>query len=249
MRSELQPRDARDRMIVALDFPSIDDARALVATLGDNATFYKVGLQLAYTGAFPFIEELLRKKKRVFLDLKLLDIDNQVAGGIDSIARLGVTFTTIHAYPKAMRAGTAALRKSQHPAARGTGLLAVTALTSMSDRDLSDAGYGENAAALVARRAAEARDAGMDGIVCSPVEVAKVRAAVGASLSLVTPGIRPVGSETGDQKRISSPGDAIRAGSDYLVVARPILQAPDPRKAAEAIQIEIAAALAAPAKS
>jgi len=130
-------------------------------------------------------------------------------------------------------------------AARGDaslGLLGVTVLTSMDDGDLAAAGYAGAVDALVLRRAKDARAAGMDGIVCSPVEVAKVRAAVGPGIALITPGIRPAGSETGDQKRVTTPADAIRAGADYLVVARPIIRAPDPRQAAEAIQAEIAAA-------
>ena len=234
--------EPRDRLIVGLDVPTVGEAEAMVGRLGDTVSFYKIGLQLVFAGGLAFAERLAKTGKKVFLDVKLLDIDNTVEGATQNIARMGMTFVTVHAYPKAMRAAAAARGHSPLK------LLGVTVLTSMDDSDLAAAGYSGHVEDLVLRRARDARDAGMDGIVCSPVEVAKVRAAVGASLSLVTPGIRPTGSETGDQKRISSPGDAIRAGSDYLVVARPILQAPDPRKAAEAIQIEIAAALAAPAK-
>jgi orotidine-5'-phosphate decarboxylase len=239
MRAELQPRDARDRMIVALDFPSVEAARKLVAALGEGASFYKVGMQLAFAGGLAFIDELTRLKKRVFLDMKLLDIDNQVAGGVDSIARLGVTFTTIHAYPKAMHAATRALQKAQVKPTERPGLLAVTALTSMSEADLKAAGYVESTAALVARRAAEAREAGMDGIVCSPLEAALVRRTVGDGLAIVTPGVRPSGSDAGDQRRTLAPGEAIKAGADYLVVGRPIIAAADPVAAARAIVAEI----------
>ncbi len=237
MRAELQPRDARDRMIVALDVPGVDEARRLVTALDRRASFYKIGMQLVFAGGLALIGELTREGKRVFLDMKLLDIDNQVAGGVDSIARLGVTFTTIHAYPKAMRAAVSA-----RPA-DGPGLLAVTVLTSMNDADLKDAGYVDDAATIVARRAADARRAGMDGIVCSPLEAAAVRKIVGTDLAIVTPGVRPSGSSPGDQKRTLTPGEAIGAGADYLVVGRPVTAAPDPASAAEAIAAEIEKAI------
>jgi orotidine-5'-phosphate decarboxylase len=237
MRAKLQPRDARDRLIVALDVPDVATARALVATLGDSAGFYKIGMQLVFAGGLALIEELVGAKKRVFLDMKLLDIDNTVAGGVASIAKLGATFTTIHAYPKAMRAAVAA-----RPA-DGPGLLAVTALTSMDDADLARAGYAESAAALVKRRAADARDAGMDGIVCSPLEAAAVRSVVGPAMAIVTPGVRPAGSAADDQRRTLSPAEAIAAGADYLVVGRPVTAAADPAAAAQAIVSEIEKAL------
>jgi orotidine-5'-phosphate decarboxylase len=235
MRTELKPRDTRDRMIVALDFGSVEEARQLVAKLSDEASFYKIGMQLVFAGGLSLIEELTKQKKRVFLDMKLLDIDNQVSGGVGSIAKLGVTFTTIHAYPKAMRAAVDAAQK----ASGRVGLLAVTALTSMSDADLKDAGYGESAAALVARRAKEARDTGMHGIVCSPLEAALVRRIVGEGLAIVTPGVRPSGSDTGDQRRTMTPRQAIAAGADYLVIGRPITAAADPVAAARAVVAEI----------
>ena len=238
MRAELQPRDARDRMIVALDVADVGEARQLVGALGSRASFYKIGMQLVFAGGLALIDELTREGKRIFLDMKLLDIDATVAGGVSSICRLGVTFTTIHAYPKAMRAAVSALRQAKEKAA-GPGLLAVTALTSMNDADLNDAGYVESVAALVARRAAEAKVAGMDGIVCSPLEAASVRKVVGAEMAIVTPGVRPIGSAAGDQKRTLSPGEAIKAGADYLVVGRPVTAAPDPLAAASAIVAEI----------
>jgi orotidine-5'-phosphate decarboxylase len=235
-RPEFLPRDARDRMIVALDFASPDEAAALVETLGDRASFYKIGMQLTFAGGLPLIAALSDAGKRIFLDMKLLDIDHTVARGVESIAKLGVTFTTIHAYPKAMRAAVAA-----NPAG-GAGLLAVTVLTSMDDADVRAAGYPLRALELVEARAADAREAGMDGIVCSPRDIAAVRAAAGPDMVVVTPGIRPAGSAAGDQKRVTTPADAISAGADYLVVGRPITAAPDPVAAARAVVAEIESA-------
>lgn len=230
--------ESRDRLIVGLDVPTVAEAEDVVARLGDSVTFYKVGLQLVFAGGLAFAGRLAETGKKVFLDVKLLDIDNTVEGAVANIARMGMTFVTLHAYPKAMRAAVKAKGDAK------LGLLGVTVLTSMDDMDLSAAGYEGPVEDLVLRRARDARDAGMTGIVCSPVEVAKVRAAIGPGLALVTPGIRPAGAESGDQKRVTTPADAIRAGADYLVVARPILNAADPRAAAEAIQAEIAAGLA-----
>jgi orotidine-5'-phosphate decarboxylase len=227
----------RDRLIVGLDVPTVTEAEDMVARLGDSVSFYKVGLQLVFAGGLAFAGKLAEAGKKVFLDVKLLDIDNTVESAVENIAKMGMTFVTLHAYPKAMRAAVKARGSAS------LGLLGVTVLTSMDDADLAEAGYRGPVEDLVLHRAKDARDAGMTGIVCSPVEVAKVRAIVGPSLALVTPGIRPAGAETGDQKRVTTPADAIRAGADYLVVARPILKAADPRAAAEAIQAEIGAAL------
>jgi orotidine-5'-phosphate decarboxylase len=229
----------RDRLIVALDVPTLTDAEALVARLGDSVSFYKVGLQLLFAGGIDFARKLAGSGKQVFLDVKLLDIDNTVEGAVRNIAGMGLTFVTVHAYPKAMQAAVAA---------RGTAplrLLGVTVLTSMDDNDLSAAGYGDNATNLVIRRARDAAAAGMDGIVASPVEAAAVRAIVGPKVAIVTPGIRPAGGASGDQKRIATPASAIRAGADYLVVGRPITAAADPKKAAQSIVEEIEAASAA----
>jgi orotidine-5'-phosphate decarboxylase len=226
---------ARDRLIVALDTPRVADAEALVATLGDSVTFYKVGLQLVFAGGLPFAEKLARSGKSVFLDVKLLDIDNTVAGAVASIAAMGMTFVTVHAYPKAMRAAVAARTG-------GLKLLGVTVLTSMDETDLAAAGYAGSVSALVARRAADAKAAGMDGIVASPAEAAAIRAIVGPGIPIITPGIRPAGSDAGDQKRIATPAAAIEAGADYLVVGRPITPAPDPKGPADAIVAEIAVA-------
>lgn len=231
-----------DRLIVGLDLPTLAEAESMVARLGGAVSFYKIGLQLVFAGGLDFARDLVASGKKVFLDVKLLDIDNTIDGAIGNIARTGVTFVTVHAYPKAMRAAVAARGDT------ALGLLAVTVLTSMDDTDLSAAGYANKVDELVLQRATDAHAAGMDGIVCSPVEVAKVRAAVGPDVKLVTPGIRPTGAAVGDQKRIMTPADAIRAGADHIVVARPIIKADDPRAAAERIQAEIAAALPAAEK-
>ena len=225
---------AKDRLIVALDVPSVVAAETLVERLGDAVSFYKIGYQLGYAGGLAFAEVLVRSGKKVFLDLKLHDIGNTVAHGVESVSRLGATFLTVHAYPQTMKAAVKA---------RGNGLkvLGVTVLTSYDDNDLEDAGYTGNVSDLVAKRAAQAREIGMDGIVCSAEEAARLRPIVG-SLSLVTPGIRPAGADAGDQKRVMTPAKAIAAGANYLVVGRPIVEAPDPKAAAQAIVVEIAAA-------
>jgi orotidine-5'-phosphate decarboxylase len=228
--------DARDRLILALDVPSVAAAESLVERLGDTVSFYKVGYQLAFVGGLPFAETLIRAGKQVFLDLKLHDIGNTVARGVESVARLGATFLTVHAYPQTMKAAVEA---------RGDGglrILAVTVLTSYDDADLTAAGYDFTVTELVAERAAQARDIGVDGLVCSAEEVHNLRPVVGAGLMLVTPGIRPAGADVGDQKRVMTPARAIAAGADYLVVGRPIVAASDPKAAAAAIVAEIAAA-------
>lgn len=224
----------RDRLIVALDVPSVADARSLVATLGDSVSFYKIGYQLAYAGGLPMAEELIRAGKKVFIDLKLHDIGNTVASGVRSIAALGATFLTVHAYPQTMRAAVEAAQGSSLK------LLAVTVLTSYDDADLKEAGYGLGVSDLVAQRARQAKVAGVDGLVSSAEEVGRLRRLVGPEMALVTPGIRPAGSAVGDQKRVMTPARAIAVGSDYLVVGRPIVAAPDPKAAAEAIAAEIA---------
>jgi orotidine-5'-phosphate decarboxylase len=227
---------ARDRLIVALDVPSVAAAEAMVTRLGDAVTFYKIGYQLAYAGGLPFAEQLVRTGRKVFLDLKLHDIGNTVARGVESVAKIGATFLTVHAYPQTMKAAVEA---------RGNGLriLAVTVLTSYDDSDLAAAGYGEGVSQLVMRRAGQARDIGIDGLVCSAEEAATLRP-ISVNMVLVTPGIRPAGTGTGDQKRIMTPARAIAAGADYLVVGRPVLEAADPKVAAEAIVKEIAGAKA-----
>lgn len=230
----MQPQP-RERLIVALDLPSVEDAQDMVARLGDAVSFYKIGYQLTYAGGLAYVSRLADAGKQVFLDLKLHDIGNTVAEGVRSVARLGAMFLTVHAYPQTMKAAVEAR-------AGGLQILAVTVLTSHDDADLAEAGYRGSVAEVVAQRAAQARDLGVDGVVCSAAEAEKVRAVVGGKLKLVTPGIRPAGADAGDQKRIMTPAAAIAAGADYLVVGRPILAAPDPKAAAQAIVEEIARA-------
>ena len=229
----------RDRLIVALDLPSVAAAEAMVARLGDAVSFYKIGYQLAFAGGLSFAEQLARSGRQVFLDLKLHDIGNTVAKGVDSVARLGATFLTVHAYPQTMKAAVEARGQSGSSTLR---ILAVTVLTSYDDADLAAAGYDFTVAELVAERAAQARDIGVDGLVCSAEEAAALRPLVGRGMALVTPGIRPAGADSGDQKRIMTPAAAIAAGADYLVVGRPVVAAADPKAAAQAIVAEIAGA-------
>jgi orotidine-5'-phosphate decarboxylase len=229
---------AADRLIVGLDVPDIRAAETVVRELDGVASFFKVGYRLAYGGGLGFARELVEDGKKVFLDLKLLDIDNTVAEGVESITAMGVSMLTLHAYPKAMRAAVAAAEGSDMT------LLAVTVLTSMDGADLAEAGYAEtDPASLVLKRARQALDAGMGGIVCAATEAAGVRAIVGPDMAIVTPGIRPAGADKGDQKRVMTPGNAIAAGASHLVVARPIIAAPDRRAAAAAIIAEIETAL------
>ncbi len=232
--AEIAPKD---RLIVPLDVPSVDAAEAMVARLGDSVTFYKIGYQLAYAGGLPLITKLAGSGKKVFADLKMHDIGNTVARGTESVARLGATFLTVHAYPQTMKAAVEGRGTS------GLKILAVTVLTSYNDDDLHAAGYRLGVSELVEARAQQAQVLGVDGLVSSPEEVGALRKIVGHQMSLVTPGIRPAGAPTGDQNRIMTPGRAIAAGADYLVVGRPILEPADPRAAADAIQAEIAQAL------
>jgi orotidine-5'-phosphate decarboxylase len=229
----------RNRLIVALDVPSIPAAAALVERIGDAVSFYKIGYQLAFAGGMALAETLVGAGKQVFLDLKLHDIGNTVEKGVESVARTGATFVTVHAYPQTMKAAVAARGGA------GLRILAVTVLTSYDDADLAAAGYALGVSSLVARRATQAREIGVDGLVCSAEEAAALRSLVGGSMMLVTPGIRPAGAAAGDQKRVMTPARAITAGADYLVVGRPIVEAADPKAAAEAIVAEITAAAAA----
>ncbi len=231
--------EARERLIVGLDVPTVKEAEEKVRALGDSVLFYKIGYQLVFAGGLEFARDLARDGKKVFLDMKLLDIDNTVAKGVENIAKMGMSMLTLHAYPKAMRAAVEAAAGS------GLCLLGVTVLTSMDTEDLVEAGYNDTPQALVRRRAEQARAAGMGGIVCSAAEASAVRGIVGPGMAIVTPGIRPAGAEKGDQKRVMTPAEALKAGSTHLVVARPIVNAADPRVAAEAILAEMTAALKA----
>lgn len=228
---------ARDRLIVGLDLPTIAEAEKIVATLGDDVAFYKIGYQLVFAGGLEFARDLAADGKKVFLDMKLLDIDNTVAKGVENIVKMGMSMLTLHAYPKAMKAAVEAARGSD------LCLLGVTVLTSMDEQDVIDAGYEYDPHTLVLRRAEQARAAGMGGIVCSAEESAAVRKIIGPGMALVTPGIRPAGAEKGDQKRVMTPADALKAGSSHLVVARPIVAAAEPLVAARAILTEMDSAL------
>jgi len=222
-------------VIVALDLDTRAEAERLVGRLGDRAGFFKIGYQLFYGGdGLALGKDLLKAGKKVFFDLKLLDIDNTIEKGVAAIAKTGATMLTVHAYPRTMRAAA--------KAAAGSGLtvLGVTVLTSMDDSDVREAGYERDAAGLVQLRAGQAKDAGIGGIVCSPHEARMVRDIVGPKLAIVTPGVRPAGSALGDQKRVMGPREALDAGASHLVIGRPITAAPDPLAAYMAIEKEIA---------
>lgn len=227
----------KDRLIVALDVPQVRDAEELVERLGEHVTFYKVGMELVYAGGLDLIRTLSKTGKKVFLDLKLHDIPNTVERATARLADLGATFLTVHAFPQTMKAAKSGKAQS------GMKILAVTVMTSYDDHDLREAGYVCSVRELVERRATQAKDIGIDGLILSPEEVADIRAHIGQALTLVTPGIRPAQSAKGDQKRIMTPTEALKAGADHLVIGRPVTAATDPVAAAIAIQQEIAAAL------
>lgn len=238
-RQTAMPRIQRDsipvaeRLIVALDVPTVDAARELVERLGEAASFYKIGKQLIYAGGLDLVRELKANGKRVFLDAKLYDIPNTVESAVQSILKLGADFLTVHAERSVVRAAVAG---------RGDAdlrILAVTVLTSMAPEDLEEMGIGLSLAYVTARRAETAVVLGADGLICSAQEATDIRSIVGQSSLLVCPGIRPAGASSDDQSRIATPAAAIQAGADYLVVGRPITQAKDPKAAAKAITAEI----------
>jgi orotidine-5'-phosphate decarboxylase len=231
---------ARDRLIVALDFPEVAPAQALVQRLGSAVTFYKIGLELAMVGGLDLARRLRDAGKAVFLDMKLLDIENTVERATRAAAATGATFLTVHATDsKTLRAAVAG------KAGTGLRILGVTVLTNHDAADLAEQGIAEAPADLVVRRARLARAAGCDGIVASGLEAALVRAAVGPGPAIVTPGIRAPGGAVGDQARVATPRTAIADGADYLVVGRPITQADDPTRAAAHFVQAIEEALAA----
>ena len=233
----MRPLAARDRLIVALDTPDIGEARRLVEQIGEGGIFYKIGMELAYGGGLQFVPELAAAGKQVFLDLKLHDIPNTVGRATAQAAKLGARFLTVHAYPQTMRAAVAGAKET------GMQVLAVTVLTSYDDADLFDACYRFGVVETVRRRGEQALELGVDGLVASAAEAAMLRQTVGEGLLIVTPGVRPAGAAAGDQKRVAAPAEAIRNGADYLVVGRPVTQAPDPRAAADAVVAEMEAAL------
>jgi orotidine-5'-phosphate decarboxylase len=230
---------ARDRLIVALDVPTIEAARALVGKLGAAVGFYKIGLELVMSGGLDLARELTRDKKQVFLDMKLLDIENTVERATRNAAATGATFLTVHAQDaKTLRAAVAGKAGSTLE------ILGVTVLTNLDASDLQQQGIGASPADLVAARARLAREAGCDGVVASGQEAGRVRAVVGPSMAIVTPGIRLPGDTAGDQARVATPEQAIAAGADYLVVGRPVTAADDPARAAELFVRSIEAGLA-----
>jgi len=229
----------RDRLIVALDVPTVEDARALVETLGDSVGVYKIGLELLFSGGFALAEELARQGHAVFVDAKLLDIEATVERATAAIARTGAHFLTVHALDK--KTLDAAVRGRSNSALK---LLGVTVLTNLTASDLVQHGIDHPLQEVVLHRARLAKEAGFDGVIASGHEAASIRKTAGADFLIVTPGVRPQGAPAQDQARAVTPLMAIEAGADYLVVGRPITRAPDPRAAAEAIVVEIAAALA-----
>jgi orotidine-5'-phosphate decarboxylase len=221
-------------LIIALDVDSTAEALALVNKIGPLADFYKVGMELYAVGGMPIVSQIALRGKNVFLDLKLYDIGETVKRATRQICQTGVaTFLTIHGSRSVMQAAVEGRGETR------TKLLAVTVLTSFDQDDLADLGYPTPLADLVELRVKKAMESGMDGIVCSPLEVARVREIAGPDLKLVIPGARSVGSAKGDQKRVATPEEAIRDGADYLVIGRQVTRAADPRAACEQILAEI----------
>jgi orotidine-5'-phosphate decarboxylase len=237
MESNDAMTDAKDKLIVALDLPAYDAARDLVNRLGNTVTFYKIGLELLFSDGLTLARELKQEGKRVFLDLKFLDIGNTVERAVASAADLGVDFLTVHGHDS----------KTLKAAVRGRAgsnlkLLAVTVLTNLDRSDLDEQGLSLTPGELVLSRAMLAKNAGIDGVIASGQEAAAIRAKTGPEFLIVTPGIRLPGSDAGDQTRITTPENALRAGADHLVVGRPINATQDPKAAAEAFLERIAAA-------
>ncbi|MCL4768374.1 MAG: orotidine-5'-phosphate decarboxylase [Hyphomicrobiaceae bacterium] len=234
---------ARDRLIVALDVPTVEEARRLVGELGDSVGVYKVGLELLFAGGLGFVDELRGLDKRVFLDVKLLDIGNTVSRAIANVAELGVAFVTVHGHDvKTLRAAVAGRGASPLK------ILAVTVMTNLTADDLRQQGTTLSTAELALRRARMAHEAGCDGVIASGQEAAAIRAEIGPGFLIVTPGIRLPGSTSDDQSRIVTPERAIAEGADYLVVGRPITLSGEPRKVAILIASQIRQAHAAQGK-
>jgi orotidine-5'-phosphate decarboxylase len=219
----------RNPIIVALDFEDAQQARTLIARLGSSVDFYKVGMELYAAAGMQFVRELTGTGKQVFLDLKLYDIPETVKRAVAQVAKTGVRFLTVHGSNAIMRAAV------EGRGASPLGLLAVTVLTSFDRQDLAELGYPASVADLVALRVKNAMAAGMDGIVCSPLEAAAVRALAGPQAILVTPGVRSPSADAGDQKRVATPAEAVAAGANYLVIGRQITRAADPQ--AESMRI------------
>jgi len=234
------PMTPRERLIVALDVSTAADALKLVGALGESVSTFKVGKQLFTAEGPEFVRQLVGSGHKVFLDLKFHDIPNTVAAAVKSAAALNVAMLTVHASggAKMLRAAADAAKSARNPPL----VLAVTVLTSLGDQDLREIGVSGRAADQVLRLAELARNNGCLGVVASPQEVKQLRTMLGTGFAIVTPGVRPAGSDPGDQARVATPAEAIRNGASHLVVGRPITEAKDPRKAAEAIVKEIEAA-------
>lgn len=227
----------KNKLIVGLDVNTIKKAEDLIYTLSPAVKFFKIGHQLAFTGGLELAKDLIKDGKKVFLDLKLLDIDNTIFKAVENIIDLNIDMLTLHAYPNAMRAAVQAAKNSK------LCLLGVTVLTSMDSQDLQEAGYNQTLQELVLKRALQAKECGMGGIVCSALEANLVRNIVGKDMAIVTPGIRLQEESKGDQKRVVTPQDAIKFGASHLVVGRPIIEAESPLENAVAILEKIRQAL------
>ena len=228
---------ARDRLIVALDVPSTAEAQGIVTALGESVSIYKVGKQL-FTAAGPgVVRELIGSGRKVFLDLKFHDIPSTVASAVQAASELGVSMLTVHASggSRMLKAAVEAASTAKRPPK----VLAVTVLTSFSDADLKEVGVAGPAQGQVLRLASLAQKSGCGGVVASAREAKVIRRVLGASLTIVTPGVRPAGGPKDDQARVATPSEAIAAGADYVVVGRPITGAKDPVAAARAILEEI----------
>lgn len=228
-------KSTKDKIFIALDFPTADEARDLVNRLGDEATSYKIGLQLFCSAGGSIVKELSDMGKNVFLDLKFHDIPNTVAGAIKSVSQLGANVMNIHC-----SGGMEMMLKAREAANEcgGLSVIGVTVLTSLDDQNLKDLGYSHTAEGQVLLFARQAKEAGLNGIVCSPKEIEIIRAEVGDDFLLITPGIRPAWAAKGDQKRITTPKDALDKGASALVIGRPITAAPDPVEAMRKIIAE-----------
>lgn len=224
----------KNPIIVALDVPSAEEARTLVRRLEGAVDFYKVGMELYASAGMEFVKELVGERRQVFLDMKFYDIPATVERAVRQVAGAGVRFLTIHGSGPVMQGAVAGAAGSSLE------LLAVTVLTSFDEEDLRDLGYPSTPSELVELRVKKAREAGVHGIVCSPLEVKGVRQIAGPEAVLVTPGVRSTGADTGDQKRVATPAEAVRDGADYLVIGREITRAEDPAAAARRILGDLA---------
>ncbi len=220
-------------LIIALDLDSAADARTLVRTLGESANFYKVGMELYAATGMEFVRELVDSGKDVFLDMKFYDIGETVKRAVAQVAKTGVRFLTVHGSGPVMRAAV------EGRGASSLKLLAVTVLTSFDQADLADLGYSCSVSDLVALQARKAMEAGIDGLVASPLEARQIREIVGQQAILVTPGVRSAGASRGDQKRVATPAEALRDGANYLVIGRQVTRAADPKAEVRRILDEI----------